>query len=149
VQSRKPILSLPFPITDVSSRNRKVNSPVLNGNYRQAADSKKTESLHDIELSKDITPLICTKVPPTQHQVFDSSSDSLFKHADKEKQPLDSNIDVTDLDDSKWTALSESKKIHHLGSLGEGASGSVTKCILEGGSTVFAVKVSWIFLKDL
>lgn len=51
-------------------------------------------------------------------------------------------LDVEDLDDEGWTAASETNKIIELGSLGEGAGGAVTRCILEGGKTVFALKVS-------
>lgn len=50
-------------------------------------------------------------------------------------------LDVDDLDDEGWRAASEQKKIRELGSLGEGAGGAVTRCILEGGKTVFALKV--------
>ncbi len=51
------------------------------------------------------------------------------------------NLDVEDLDDDGWRAVSVEKKIKELGSLGEGAGGAVTRCILKGGKTVFALKV--------
>jgi mitogen-activated protein kinase kinase len=50
-------------------------------------------------------------------------------------------LDVDDLDDEGWGAASDQKMIKELGSLGEGAGGAVTRCILEGGKTVFALKV--------
>jgi mitogen-activated protein kinase kinase len=50
-------------------------------------------------------------------------------------------LDVDDLDDDGWAAASDQKKILELGSLGEGAGGAVTRCILDGGKTVFALKV--------
>ena len=50
-------------------------------------------------------------------------------------------LDVDDLDDEGWRAASEKNKVIELGSLGEGAGGAVTRCILEGGKTVFALKV--------
>jgi hypothetical protein len=50
-------------------------------------------------------------------------------------------LDVDDLDDEGWRAASEQDKIRELGSLGEGAGGAVTRCILDGGKTVFALKV--------
>lgn len=50
-------------------------------------------------------------------------------------------LDVDDLEDDGWAAASDQKKILELGSLGEGAGGAVTRCILEGGKTVFALKV--------
>lgn len=51
-------------------------------------------------------------------------------------------LDVLDLDDMGWKAAKREGKIIELGSLGEGAGGAVTRCKLEGGSTVFALKVS-------
>lgn len=49
--------------------------------------------------------------------------------------------DVEDLDDEGWRIVSLEKRIIELGSLGEGAGGSVTKCKLKGGKTIFALKV--------
>lgn len=62
---------------------------------------------------------------------------------DLEKLSLEKgrNLDVTDLDDDGWRAASEQKKIIEIGSLGEGAGGAVTRCILKGGKTEFALKV--------
>jgi mitogen-activated protein kinase kinase len=66
---------------------------------------------------------------------------------DLEKLSLEKGrpLDVEDLDDEGWRAASEQKKIIELGSLGEGAGGAVTRCILDGGKTVFALKVSSAF----
>ena len=50
--------------------------------------------------------------------------------------------DVEDLDDTGWRIASHEKRIVELGSLGEGAGGAVTRCMLNGGKTVFALKVS-------
>lgn len=62
---------------------------------------------------------------------------------DLEKLSLEKgrNLDVEDLDDGGWRAASVEKKIVELGSLGEGAGGAVTRCMLKGGKTVFALKV--------
>ena len=62
---------------------------------------------------------------------------------DLEKLSLEKgrNLDVEDLDDDGWRAASEAKKIVEVGTLGEGAGGAVTKCILKGGKTLFALKV--------
>lgn len=51
-------------------------------------------------------------------------------------------MDVEDLDDAGWRAAAKENKIIELGSLGEGAGGAVTRCILKDGKTVFALKVS-------
>jgi mitogen-activated protein kinase kinase len=50
-------------------------------------------------------------------------------------------LDVEDLDDEGWGAASEQKKIIELGALGEGAGGAVTRCKLDKGKTIFALKV--------
>ncbi|KAI9884460.1 MAG: putative RNA helicase [Watsoniomyces obsoletus] len=50
-------------------------------------------------------------------------------------------LDVEDLDDAAWRAVSMEKRIIELGSLGEGAGGAVTRCMLKGGKTVFALKI--------
>ena len=63
---------------------------------------------------------------------------------DLEKLSLEKGrpLDVQDLDDNGWKAAKKDGKIIELGSLGEGAGGAVTRCILKGGKTVFALKVS-------
>ena len=62
---------------------------------------------------------------------------------DLEKLSLEKGrpLDVEDLDDDGWRAASEQNMIIELGSLGEGAGGAVTRCMLKGGHTVFALKV--------
>ncbi|RDW70169.1 map kinase kinase [Coleophoma crateriformis] len=50
-------------------------------------------------------------------------------------------LDVEDLDDDGWRVASMEKRIEELGSLGEGAGGAVTRCMLKGGKTVFALKI--------
>lgn len=62
---------------------------------------------------------------------------------DFDKMSLDKGgpIDVEDLDDEHWNAASDQKRIIEKGPLGEGAGGAVTRCILEGGKTVFALKI--------
>jgi mitogen-activated protein kinase kinase len=57
-------------------------------------------------------------------------------------------LDVEDLDDSGWRAASSKGLIEERGSLGEGAGGAVTKCVLKGGKTVFALKVILLILPD-
>lgn len=61
---------------------------------------------------------------------------------DLEKLSLEKGrpLDVDDLDNEGWGAASEQRKIIELGSLGEGAGGAVTRCMLQGGKTVFALK---------
>ncbi|KAI9862754.1 MAG: Protein kinase C signaling pathway involved MAPKK protein [Trichoglossum hirsutum] len=51
------------------------------------------------------------------------------------------NLDVEDLDDDGWRVASSEKRIIELGSLGEGAGGAVTRCKLNRGNTVFALKI--------
>ncbi|PHH81860.1 hypothetical protein CDD82_7676 [Ophiocordyceps australis] len=49
--------------------------------------------------------------------------------------------DVEELDDEGWRIASMEKRVIELGNLGEGAGGAVTKCMLKGGKTIFALKV--------
>lgn len=49
--------------------------------------------------------------------------------------------DVEDLDDEGWRIASMERRIVEIGNLGEGAGGAVTRCMLKGGKTVFALKV--------
>ena len=50
-------------------------------------------------------------------------------------------LGVEELDDEGWRIASMEKRIEELGSLGEGAGGAVTRCMLKDGKTVFALKV--------
>ncbi|KAI6853887.1 Pkinase-domain-containing protein [Hortaea werneckii] len=52
-----------------------------------------------------------------------------------------SPLDAPDLDDLGWKAAKKEGRIIELGSLGEGAGGAVTRCILKGGRTIFALKI--------
>ena len=52
-------------------------------------------------------------------------------------------LDVDELDDEGWRIASLERRIQELGNLGEGAGGAVTKAMLKGGKTVFALKVRW------
>lgn len=72
----------------------------------------------------------------------DNSLNGILPDLDKLSLEKGRPLDVEDLDDEGWLAASEQKKIVELGSLGEGAGGAVTRCMLKGGKTVFALKVS-------
>ena len=69
------------------------------------------------------------------------SSNSIAIDLDKLSLELGRDPDVDDLDDDGWFAASKAKRIIELGTLGEGAGGAVTRCKLQGGKTVFALKV--------
>lgn len=71
----------------------------------------------------------------------ENSMTSLSFDFDKLELEKGAPVDVEDLDDDSWGAASDQKRIIELGSLGEGAGGAVTKSILRGGKTVFALKV--------
>jgi hypothetical protein len=71
----------------------------------------------------------------------DNSMNGLLPDLDKLSLEKGRSLDVEDLDDEGWLAASEQKKIIELGGLGEGAGGAVTRCMLKGGKTVFALKV--------
>ncbi|EHK98366.1 putative MAP kinase kinase MKK1/SSP32 [Glarea lozoyensis 74030] len=50
-------------------------------------------------------------------------------------------LDVDELDDDGWRVVCTEKRIQELGSLGEGAGGAVTRCVLKGGKMIFALKI--------
>ena len=72
-----------------------------------------------------------------------SRENSQAELPDLEKLSLDKGrpLDVEDLDDAGWKAAAMNNKIVELGGLGEGAGGAVTRAMLKGGKTVFALKV--------
>ncbi|KAF2275836.1 MAP kinase [Westerdykella ornata] len=74
---------------------------------------------------------------PMERQNSQPPLPDLEKMAAEKGRPLD----VEDLDDEGWRAASAKGMIEQRGSLGEGAGGAVTKAILKGGKTIFALKV--------
>lgn len=71
----------------------------------------------------------------------DESMNGLLDSIDKLSLERGRTLDVEQLDDDGWRVASIEKRIIELGSLGEGAGGAVTKCMLKGGKTIFALKV--------
>lgn len=71
----------------------------------------------------------------------DGSMQGLENGFDKLTLEKARTADVEDLDDEGWRIASVEKRIVELGGLGEGAGGAVTKCKLNGGKTIFALKV--------
>ena len=71
----------------------------------------------------------------------DNSMQGLLPDLEKLSIEKGRPLDVEDLDDAGWKVESKEGRIVELGSLGEGAGGAVTRCILKGGKTVFALKV--------
>jgi hypothetical protein len=71
----------------------------------------------------------------------ENSVGALLPDLNKLRIDLGRDLDVEDLDDGGWKAASKEGRIVELGSLGEGAGGAVTRCILKDGKTVFALKV--------
>lgn len=72
-----------------------------------------------------------------------STSEDLLPDLAKLSISLGRPLDVEDLggDEAGWRAAAKENRIKVLGDLGEGAGGAVTRCQLEGGNTVFALKV--------
>lgn len=71
-----------------------------------------------------------------------SLQDSLLKDGqDGESTYTNSkNKDVEELDEENWKLVSKQGEIIELGVLGEGAGGSVSRCKLKNGNTIFALK---------
>jgi mitogen-activated protein kinase kinase len=73
------------------------------------------------------------------------NSTGILPDLNKLRIDLGRDIDVEDLDDAGWEAASKEGRVVELGSLGEGAGGAVTRCVLKDGKTVFALKVCHSF----
>jgi mitogen-activated protein kinase kinase len=73
----------------------------------------------------------------------DNSMQGLLPDLERLRLEKKRELDVEDLDDAGWKAAKREGLIVELGSLGEGAGGAVTRCILKGGKTVFALKVGF------
>jgi mitogen-activated protein kinase kinase len=71
----------------------------------------------------------------------EGSLNGLTDHMDALTLERGRTLDVEQLDDDGWRVASQEKRIIELSSLGEGAGGAVTRCMLKGGKTVFALKV--------
>ena len=71
----------------------------------------------------------------------EGSMNGLLESFDKLTLERARTLDVEQLDDDGWRIASMEKRIIELGSLGEGAGGAVTRCMLKGGNTIFALKV--------
>lgn len=71
----------------------------------------------------------------------DSSSQGQLPDLEQLSKEKGRPLDVEDLDDAGWKAAKKEGRIVELGSLGEGAGGAVTRCMLKAGTTVFALKV--------
>ncbi|KAH8767949.1 BcMKK1, mitogen-activated protein kinase [Hyaloscypha finlandica] len=71
----------------------------------------------------------------------DGSMNGLEQGFDKLALERGRTLDVEELDDDGWGIASMEKRIQEISSLGEGAGGAVTKCILKGGKTIFALKI--------
>jgi hypothetical protein len=52
-------------------------------------------------------------------------------------------LDAGDLTMEDWGIVARDHRVEELGSLGEGAGGIVTKCVLKGQKTLFAIKVCY------
>ncbi|CAM9023082.1 unnamed protein product [Wickerhamomyces anomalus] len=76
---------------------------------------------------------------------IDSSSTYSVKHMGNYEDEGEGTLqvqhkDVNELDEEGWRIVSKKGEIIELGVLGEGAGGSVSRCKLKHGSTVFALK---------
>jgi hypothetical protein len=126
--SQRPTLSLAPPtncVPKITQKKRLSNSK----NDNQEIEPKAFHTLHDAY--------------PTARQLWgvNSSFHESSKHLEELKLTLGRDPDIMDFDESVWQTVSELGKIVTMNSLGEGASGAVIKCVLEGASTVFALKV--------
>lgn len=76
-------------------------------------------------------------------------SEMVLPDLDKLRIDKGANLEPGDLDNAAWRAASKEGIIEELGSLGEGAGGAVTRCVLKDSKTVFALKVRLANLRGL
>jgi len=89
--------------------------------------------------TKDPSPPPSTSPPPQPRK-----SPSPERHVHKtstSSAPLPADDDIYSLDEEGWRRVAAAKGIEDLLKLGEGVSGSVSKCRLRKSGQVFAIKV--------
>lgn len=88
--------------------------------------------------SKDPSPPASTSPPP---QTRKSPSPERHVHKTSISAPAPTDDDIYSLDEEGWRRVAAAKGIDDLLKLGEGVSGSVSKCRLRKSGQVFAIKV--------
>lgn len=150
-RSGRPKLQMGIPSgsSDVSSRPRSDSNTYNDLNMPESASSSTYSSLSFANLNSyrhgtpDPSSAISSIYSEAGGASMERENSSTGLAIDFEKLSLEKghSIDVEDLDDEGWAAASEQQKIIEKGPLGEGAGGAVTRCMLEGGKTVFALKI--------
>lgn len=96
-------------------------------------------STYEESASNVTTPLVkVNNDPPMNNSMMPVSNGS--RNSNNSEQAIPSNMDVSDLGENMWHYKHLKEEIVTLGVLGEGAGGSVAKCKLKHGSTIFALK---------
>jgi mitogen-activated protein kinase kinase len=151
-QSRRPRITIALPVDSSASISSEVTDSSRNGSLADggSVSSPAASSGSGHIVARDSASAVASSpsggggspraAPAGEEKQM--SMDELLEHLDAIKVSLDGREpDVADLDDDGWRAVSKSGRIIDLGYLGEGAGGAVTRCILKGGNTVFALKV--------
>lgn len=146
------------PSTSVMQKKRPIPPPIPNLVLPKSAgattpDSDKlVESLNGLQLQNGLeSKPVSTR--PYLNQELNSSTDSSYPSAllaaydsnSSISSPLKSNAlyltkDVDELEEDMWQYVHLKDEIISLGVLGEGSGGSVAKCKLKNGTTIFALK---------
>ncbi|KAF2139504.1 uncharacterized protein K452DRAFT_231769 [Aplosporella prunicola CBS 121167] len=124
--------------SDTSARSRSGSFGDASGGG--GAGSLRSNASHDpLSALTNSSPTVHST---SSHEMQRSGSDILVL-PDLEKLRIDKGgiLEPGDLDDAGWRAASKEGLISELGSLGEGAGGAVTRCVLKGSRTVFALKI--------
>ncbi|KAK3684467.1 Protein kinase C signaling pathway involved MAPKK protein [Vermiconidia calcicola] len=149
-QTKRKGLSLVMPGSGGSSGDDSAHSqtPSLGGSSSNHNGSISTTSsvsaslnFADIIGGKDPTSAGYSSSPGAPGMQREGSMQGIDVDLEKLSLEIGRPLDVQDLDDNGWKAAKKDGKIIELGSLGEGAGGAVTRCILKGGKTVFALKI--------
>ena len=137
----KPVLPPLATGADVSERSRSGSRPGSAASSNYSALSFAMGLRQPPGNTPDPTSAISSVYSDRDALDQDAGVNGLLPDLDKLSLEKGRALDVEDLDDEGWLAASEQKKIVELGSLGEGAGGAVTRCVLKEGKTVFALKV--------
>lgn len=121
----------PFPVRQSPSMGNLSIKTSNSISFNSPSISTSSDSHSVAYISTEQSQTISAPVPHinSPQQQYQVSSVSKFDH-----------LDVDDLGEDDWKEVADAGIIEELGRLGEGAGGSVTRCKLRGGSTVFALK---------
>ncbi|ANB14713.1 putative mitogen-activated protein kinase kinase MKK2 [Sugiyamaella lignohabitans] len=83
---------------------------------------------------------LSTSVSSNSNSGYTTPNGSYLLSQSTSNKSLSSEYDVEDLDEEGWAMVARQGDIVDMGRLGEGSGGSVSRCRLKNGKTIFALK---------